>query len=90
MRLHVTTANGKSQVSDADTGKTLDWVQSCEVILDPNGPPWLYLGTSAFDMTAAIQTPAPPTPPTLTLTPPAPQALTNLSPDVPAPKGMTS
>lgn len=59
MKLHVTTANGKTHVADADTGKVLDWVQSVQIMIDPGGLPWLYLGTSAFDSTFAIQ-PNPP------------------------------
>lgn len=59
MRLHIAIANGKGQVSDAQTGQVLDWVQTVQVVIDPAGVPWLYLGTSAFDLVAAAQSPAP-------------------------------
>ena len=68
MKLHIGIANGKTRVSDAATGAVLDWVQSVEVVIDPAGVPWLFLGTSAFDASFAVQSPAPAPAPGTTIT----------------------
>jgi hypothetical protein len=55
MRFMVTTSNGKTTVTDADTGAVLDWVNSLDILLDPQSRPCLYIGTYNFEASISAE-----------------------------------
>lgn len=64
MNFNVTSKDGVKTITDADTGKPVDWIDTFDFVLGPDGTPMLYLGTTHFNALIGVgPTPAPPVPP---------------------------
>jgi hypothetical protein len=54
MKPNVSVIDGKTTITDADTGKPLDWVDTVDIVLGPDNTPILYLGCMHFTSSFAL------------------------------------